>query len=224
MAFVLGRCSSRVRQFSLGGPCGLLRMEKQTMITKDGRTGDWFSTFTGRQFYLTDPHPDDVDIKDIAHALSMVCRFGGHIREFYSVAQHSVHCAELVASWHPQEIALQLYTLLHDASEAYLGDVVRPLKYSMPNYLTLELTMQDMIYRGLGVSNPNVSEQQIIKSADDTLLMTERRDFLNHRNHNWNIPQEPIERRLEAWSPVAAEYQFRSLYDQLCAQLIKAAA
>lgn len=193
--------------------------------TQHGRSGDWFATYSGTQFYLTDPHPGDVLIKDIAHALSMVCRFGGHTREFYSVAQHCVHCSELVESWGTENEELQLHTLLHDASEAYLGDVVRPLKYSMPDYLQLEERMMEVIYQGLDLSLPCEGEQRIIKEADDTLLMTERRDFINHRNLKWGIHQKPLETlRLTSLSPTAAEYQFITRYDNLRAKLARMAA
>lgn len=188
------------------------------------RSGDWFATYSGTQFYLTDPHPDDVKTGDIAHALSMTCRFGGHVSEFYSVAQHCVHCTELVDHWTTESTALQLYTLLHDASEAYLGDVVRPLKYSMPDYLRLEERMMDVIYQGLGLLPPTIGEVEIIKRADNILLMTERRDFIRHRNIKWNIPEEPLSRPLFSLSPTAAEWQFLTMYDRLRAGLTQVAA
>lgn len=183
------------------------------------RTGDWFCTYTGVKFYLTDPHPDDVRIKDIAHALSMICRFGGHTTEFYSVAQHLVHCTDLVASWEPENVKLQLDTLLHDASEAYLGDVVRPLKYSMPKYLDLEAKTMDVIYEGLKIEFPNVMDNATIKLADDTLLMTERQEFIRHKDNDWRIDAKPLDIELGSLSPTAAEYQFFTKYHELRAQL-----
>ena len=81
-------------------------------------------TYTGKEFYPLDPNPADIDIKDIAHALSNCCRFAGHIKSFYSVAQHSVIVSELC------EPENALAGLLHDASEAYLSDIARPVKYT----------------------------------------------------------------------------------------------
>lgn len=81
-----------------------------------------FNTSSGRLINLADPDPKNLDIYDIAHALSQICRFGGHARPFYSVAQHSVLVANLV----PKEC--RQYALLHDAAEAYVGDVIKPLK------------------------------------------------------------------------------------------------
>src|SRR4051812_6540197 len=84
--------------------------------------GDWMQTISGKAFFPLDPRPADVDIQDIAHALAFQCRFGGHVKEFYSVAEHSVRvsliCAHEDAKW----------GLLHDATEAYLSDIVRPVK------------------------------------------------------------------------------------------------
>src|SRR5690349_18842227 len=101
------------------------------------RTGDWIATFTGKRWFLTDPDPADVDIDDIAHALSMICRFGGHTKQFYSVAEHSVRVANAMEIAGCGALAC-LHGLIHDAPEAYLGDIVRPLKYSLTDYRVWE--------------------------------------------------------------------------------------
>lgn len=85
----------------------------------------WITTFTGKRFYQTSPHRDSVCIEDIAHALSMLCRFTGHCREFYSVAEHSIRVAYELQSQQ------RIHGLLHDAHEAYLGDTSGPLKKSV---------------------------------------------------------------------------------------------
>lgn len=90
---------------------------------------DWMQTYTGARFYPLEPDAELIRIADIAHALSNICRFGGHSARFYSVAEHSVLLSrEFFAGWH-----YKLVALLHDAAEAYLGDVPRPLKY-LPEY------------------------------------------------------------------------------------------
>src|ERR1700683_336889 len=86
--------------------------------------GAWIVTFSGRRFYVLDPRPSDVRIEDIAHSLSLQCRFNGHVKNFYSVAQHSVLVSERC------DPADALYGLLHDASEAYIGDMSAPLKHT----------------------------------------------------------------------------------------------
>src|SRR5687767_13374438 len=96
------------------------------------RKGDWICTYQGIQFWPLDPKPEDVSIIDIAHALSNVCRFGGHSRWFYSVSQHSYY----VSLYTRPENAL--YALLHDAPESYIGDCVRPLKPYLTNFQSIE--------------------------------------------------------------------------------------
>jgi hypothetical protein len=101
-------------------------------VSNPTRVGDWIQTYSGRQFWPLDPRVEDVHLEDIAHALSNVCRYTGHVREFYSVAEHSVH-----VSWscEPEDA---LWGLLHDASEAYLADMARPVKQNMPVYVAAE--------------------------------------------------------------------------------------
>src|SRR5690348_18006267 len=105
-------------------------------------------TFTGRTFCPLDPKPEDIDIQDIAHALSCQCRFTGHSRKFYSVAEHCVRVSLLVSP------DLQLAALLHDASEAYLSDVARPIKRlpAMAEYRRTEEALQRQIYLCFGCS------------------------------------------------------------------------
>lgn len=93
-----------------------------------GRIGDWIKTVTGRKFYPLDPRFQEVNIEDVAHALSMKVRFNGHVQRYYSVAQHSVHVSRILERWHPKRRDLAMWGLLHDAAEAYLADIPRPMK------------------------------------------------------------------------------------------------
>lgn len=131
-------------------------------------------TFTGKRFDLVDPDPATVDIVDIAHALSMLCRFTGHCREFYSVAQHSVLVCNRVAAQHaPAKVTLA--ALLHDAAEAYTGDLNRPAKLAMGRtWLIFEHKIHCAIARRFGIST---IYPLIIKDADDRVLATEMRDL-----------------------------------------------
>ena len=99
----------------------------------------YVSTYLGNRFYLTRPHIDDVAIEDIAHGLAYQCRFNGQTREFYSVAQHSVMVMNLVSEEH------RLAALLHDAAEAYLGDMVKPLKNLFPAFSEIESKVMAII-------------------------------------------------------------------------------
>ena len=141
------------------------------------RMGGWCLTFTGKRFWPLSPAVEDICIQDIAHALAHVCRFGGHCRQFYSVAQHSLHVSRLVSP--PRALA----GLLHDATEAYLGDMVRPLKRSMPDYRRAEHDLWAVIARRFGVP---VELPLEIKQADNVALMTERRDLLVPSPHSWD--------------------------------------
>jgi 5'-deoxynucleotidase YfbR-like HD superfamily hydrolase len=131
-------------------------------------------TFTGKRFDLVDPDPATVDIVDIAHALSMQCRFTGHCREFYSVAQHSVLVCNQVASLlAPAKVTLA--ALLHDAAEAYTGDLSRPAKLAMGRtWLIFEHRIHCAIAYRFGFST---IYPLIVKEADDRMLATEMRDL-----------------------------------------------
>lgn len=188
------------------------------------RTGDWIATFTGVKWFITDPHPDDVRIEDIAHALSMVCRYGGHSRRFYSVAQHSWVVANAIAANYKKDTALILHGLLHDATEAYLGDMVRPLKRSMPAYKTLEHVTEGVIGVALGLPVLSPERRAIVKHFDNVALMTERRDLINHCGHTWTEHAEPLKSPIVPMSQELAKAQFLTSYWFLRKQLESEAA
>lgn len=121
-------------------------------------------TFTGRYVDPFDPKPDDIVIEDIAHALSNLCRFGGHTKRFYSVAEHSVLCAMLVPGEH------KLAALLHDASEAYLVDIPTPIKNRLPGYVKAEDRLMKVIADKFGFQYPFSAE---VKEADRGALALE---------------------------------------------------
>lgn len=175
------------------------------------RKGDWFQTFTGRKFWPLDPRPDGVSIRDIAHALANICRFGGHVRKFYSVAQHSLMVSRLCPRY-------PLEGLLHDATEAYIGDMVRPLKIFMPDYQKCEALIGRAIADRFGIADRAYHVE--VKHADNLALVTERRDIMVPSGHKW-APE------LEAMSPLPgrirtncflswrAEFQFLAEFDRL---------
>lgn len=173
--------------------------------------GDWMQTFTGKKWFVTDPHPDDVEIRDIAHGLSMVCRFAGHCRVFYSVAEHSVRVARLVEACGgtPEEA---LWGLLHDAAEAYLGDMVRPLKVSMTAYREHEARHEGVILKGLGVAAPTTEARKLVKTTDDILLVTEQRDLMGVPPEAWSVQAEPLDVTIEPWTATQAEAEFLARY------------
>lgn len=126
------------------------------------------TTLTGRHFDFINPQADTICIEDIAVALSNICRFTGHVPEFYSVAQHSVRVSYLV----PVEFALE--GLLHDATEAYCSDINSPLKALLPDYQAIEGRVDAVIRAKFGLP-PAMSPE--VKHADLVMLGTERRDL-----------------------------------------------
>ena len=133
---------------------------------------------------MFDFRAEDIDIEDIAHALSMICRFGGHCSRHYSVAEHSLLVAQMV----PEEYRLS--ALLHDASEAYLGDVIAPLKRmpGMEGYCVLERKMEQLIEEKFGV---RFVDDPIIKEADLKALYIEGRSFYGAKAlEDWGFPEE----------------------------------
>lgn len=129
-------------------------------------------TFTGKMMDPLNPDPSLIDIRDIAHALSLLCRANGHFKTFYSVGQHSLACrAEAAARGESRRI--QLACLLHDGSEAYLSDVTRPVKAAMPLYLEFEAPLQEAIWNKWLGEPLTQEERRTVFQIDDTLLYHE---------------------------------------------------
>lgn len=150
-----------------------------------------------KPFFPFDPRPEDIDLETIAHALSMQCRFGGHIKEFYSVAQHSVLVS--LTCVHPKE------GLLHDAAEAYLADVIRPLKVIFPAYKEAEEKIERAIAEKFGLIFPWPDD---VKEADNVLLATEKRDLVVPNDQDWGPMPDPLPGTIRGWSAPVAKGQF----------------
>src|SRR3990167_8385669 len=136
---------------------------------------DWLETHTGKAFNFLNPQPDEIDIEDIAHALSNMCRYGGQCSRFYSVAEHSVAVCELSGN--------SLAGLLHDASEAYIQDIVNPVKRRLTNYKELEDGIMLGIANKYGFNYPLPSE---VKEADVIQLSTEARHLITSKGNTWD--------------------------------------
>lgn len=167
------------------------------------RTGDWLETFKGVRFYPFDPRPEDVLLEDIAHALSNQCRFGGHSRKFYSVAQHSV-----LVSDNCNIEKNRLAGLLHDAAEAYLIDLPRPIKHTpgMLLYRQIEERLMLVIFQRFGVPYPLSDDVHI---ADNRVLLAEKRDLMG--NAPWSekrLSAKPIDQKIVPLSAKAAKALF----------------
>lgn len=152
---------------------------------------DYIETQSGRKVWLPDCDPDCIDIHDIAHALSIVPRFSGHLREHYSVAEHSIHVASLVSIHH------KFQALMHDATEAYLCDMPTPFKALMPEYQALEEDIWKAVCNKFGIDKELHHE---VKLADKVMLMTER-DCLKDNFEKWHEKYELVE-RVPDWKPI----------------------
>ena len=138
----------------------------------------YIRTYTGKEFYPMDPQPEAIDIRDIAHALSMVCRGNGHVNRFFSVAQHCINCAlEAAARGYSSRVILAC--LIHDASEAYMSDVPRPFKQFLGEYLKQEERLLEVVYEKFLGSPLTDTEQKILKQIDDDMLYFDLRELLN---------------------------------------------
>jgi uncharacterized protein len=176
----------------------------------DQRIGGWIETFTGVVFYPLDPRPEEICIEDVAHSLSLQCRFAGHCREFYSVAEHSVRVSREL----PAELAL--WGLLHDAAEAYLVDLRRPIK---------RFSEMGKLYRGIEAQlmlsvcdrfGLDIVEPPEVKRIDNALLMTEKRDLLgNGCAKAWEDTELPLAGRIKPWKPKVAERRFLTAFARL---------
>lgn len=133
---------------------------------------NYMTTYSGLHFTPVEPVTEDIRIEDIAHALSLLCRANGHIPTFFSVAQHCINCA-LEAEARGYSPRLQLACLLHDAGEAYVSDVTRPLKPYLPQYLEIEDRLLDAIWEKY-LSQPLTTEERVLVFAvDDAQLYHE---------------------------------------------------
>lgn len=176
------------------------------------RRGDWIQTATGRQFHPFDPRPEDVCVEDIAHHLANMCRFTGATRSFYSVGEHCVRVSRVVA---PENA---FAGLLHDAAEAYLVDLPRPLKRSAEfagAYARAERGVAAAICERFSLPE-GAFDHPDVKRADEVLLVTEKRDLMAAPPAPWvETGAEPLEERIAAWPPEAAHFQFLARYYEL---------
>ena len=179
--------------------------------------GPYLQTVSGRWVNPFDPDPSQLDAADIGPALANQCRFGGHSRVFYSVAQHSVIVSQLVEQ-RGGDTEDVFAALMHDATEAYLGDMPHPLKHRSTlgaSFRSAEDHLEQVIRDRFRIK-AHVPE---IKLVDRALLATERRAF---SAENWHWPElegvEPLDLELTAWSPDEAAQAFAQRYSELTAR------
>jgi hypothetical protein len=184
-------------------------------MTTTIRKGDWIQTYTGKLFWPLDPQKDEIDIEDIAHALSNICRFTGHVKDFYSVAQHSLLVSDLCQS-------NKLSGLLHDGSEAYICDIARPVKRldEMRSYREVEKIVQTAIFSAFSLEYPEPRE---VKQADDWAVFIEANALMPHPERCWTnwdqfwekIPQIVKDIQINPMPPKLIENRFMDKFLEL---------
>ena len=172
----------------------------------------WIQTHSGQVVNLADLTSDVICIEDIAHSLSHICRYTGHSRVHYSVAEHCYWASEVALRSQPK---FALYALLHDAHEAYVGDVSAPLKSLLPDYRKLEDRIQTQVLSRFGLNLPVPPE---VKAMDHTMMCTERQQLLSWPPPQpWVDPDNPgyLFLDLKCWAPEVARDRFLTQFEKL---------
>jgi hypothetical protein len=188
-------------------------------LNEEPRLGDWLETYTGRKAYPMDPNVADICKEDVAHALSQIVRYNGHVRRFYSVAEHCCHLADwMIQQGHP--FAWALTALIHDAPEAYIGDIIRPIKPALGTpWKSLEVQWDYTISQWAGVSFP---WPDVVKEADTRILIDERNALMHVAQKNdWGglAGYEPLGVTIRGWEPFEAKHNWLTRFDALSFQV-----
>lgn len=179
----------------------------------DKRIGSWMQLFSGHAYYPMDPRTSEVNIQDIAHSLAMQCRYGGHSRDFYSVAEHSVLVSHIV----PPEHAL--VGLMHDATEAYVSDVPRPLKVHLENFQEIEDMNWGVIAEAFDLP---LELPTCIHEADRDICRTEMLHLLPPLAIPFEWPRPAPDVRIVGYGPHKAKEIFLERFNELWCERLAA--
>lgn len=175
----------------------------------------WIQTRDGNVFDFNNPKPESISLDEIAHSLAIQNRFNGHTRFPYSVAQHSINVSRLLEEWGERPEVL-LAGLMHDAAEAYTGDLISPLKRGDEHFQLVELLATKAVADTFFLLHPM---PEIVKKADMVMLMVERRDLLAKPPKPWFEDEDKIELPSwgvgEAWRWADAKYFFLKRFEEL---------
>ena len=174
---------------------------------------DYIMTYTGIHFYPVDPRIEDINIRDIAHALSYICRGNGQVKNFFSVGQHCIYCAmEARARGYGDRVAMAC--LLHDASESYMSDVPRPFKKYISEYNEMEEHLLGLIYTKYLGTPLTDEEQSLLKKVDDDLLYFDLK-YLLGKNPDTPMPEMHIKISHEFVPFIEIENKYLELFEEI---------
>ena len=184
-----------------------MNLAQLNVVAVNKAVGPTITLASGRLFDFLDPHGSDFAIEDVAHGLALVCRYAGQCRDFYSVAEHSLLVSD-VATNHRYE------ALLHDAAEAFIGDITRPLKQLLPDYKRIEEAVEDAVIERFGMDRAYRSE---VKATDLRVLAAEQMQIMAPGTADWaaEAQVEPAAITVRFLSPKAAKRQFLKRYEEL---------
>lgn len=177
--------------------------------------GTWIETYTGKKFYALDPREADICIEDIAHSLAHQCRFTGHPKRFYSVAQHSIELS-VYSQLRGEPDSASLYWLLHDAHEAYVGDMSSPMKQNLEELGLLEAwnkvvhNINGVIFKKYGILDAVIRDDY-----DKRILLDEKKEFFPDSKNNWGLDLVPLGISIDVMSDKMSEYLFLKRFKQL---------
>lgn len=180
--------------------------------------GAWCQTYIGGQFFLDDPKPEEINILDIARALSQSCRYRGHTLRFYSVAEHSVLLAVYTSAVLGRSLRDTLKALLHDAGEAYYGDIPSPWKDRYPVLRELAKPVDDCIATKFAVE---LGKPDWLHEIDERIRCDEKAALMVPRD-DWKLHDDgPLGVSIQAWTPLEAEQKFLRLFNDLRTEIAK---
>ncbi len=182
------------------------------------RIGDWMMTRSGTRFYPLDPRPNEIHIADIIHHLARVCRYGGAVLGHYSVAEHCCHLADFFTGpWPGHSVDKTGYAraaLLHDAAEAYIGDLIRPIKPNLPEFAAIEAPLEQMIWLRFGLPR---TLPAAVKAADTAIIGDERRALFSAHSLDlarW-VGTDGLGVTIGQWDHDKAVYEFGRRFGRL---------
>lgn len=175
------------------------------------------TTYTGQVIDPMNPSPESINLTDIAHSLSLMVRANGHYKHFYSIGQHSVNVARELARIGCEPL-IQIQGLLHDSSEAYLADIIKPVKIHLPDYIDAEERFMSVIWQAFGLPEPTDEQWEIVKYVDDTMLANEASYLMLH---HWDLGDYPIIPNADlGFRPMeSVEHEFVELFGEIVRNL-----